>query len=124
MLNLGPAARIFLAAGVTDLRKSFDTLAGVVRNRLGQDPLSGWFVFCNARRNRIKILFWDRNGFWVCAKRLEKGTFDWPEAAAPPGAWTLEYDQLILLLGGLEWKGMKRRSWYERTPQEKCKITN
>ena len=115
MLNLGPTARIFLAAGPTDLRKSFDTLAGVVRHRLGQDPLSGWYVFCNARRNRIKILFWDRNGFWVCAKRLEKGTFDWP-AAAQADALTLEYDQLIVLLGGLEWKGMKRRSWYERTP--------
>jgi transposase len=113
MLSPGPASEIFLAAGATDLRKSFDTLTALVRQRLAKDPLSGqFFVFCNGRRNRIKILFWDRTGFWVCAKRLERGTFDWP-AATEKSALSLHREQLAILLGGLEWQGMKRRAWYE-----------
>ena len=70
MLSPGPTSEIFLAAGATDLRKSFDTLSALVRGRLEKDPLSGqFFVFCNSRHNRIKILFWDRTGYWVCANR-------------------------------------------------------
>ena len=115
MLSPGPASEIFLAAGATDLRKSFDTLTALVRQRLAKDPLSGqFFVFCNGRHNRIKILFWDRTGFWVCAKRLERGTFDWP-AATEKKALSLHCEQLAILLGGLEWQGMKRRAWYEQT---------
>jgi len=114
MLSPGPASEIFLAAGATDLRKSFDTLTALVRQRLAKDPLSGqFFVFCNGRRNRIKILFWDRTGFWVCAKRLERGTFDWP-AATEKRTLSLQREELAILLGGLEWQGMKRRAWYER----------
>jgi transposase len=113
MLSPGPASEIFLAAGPTDLRKSFDTLSALVRGRLGKDPLSGqFFVFCNSRHNRIKILFWDRTGFWVCAKRLERGTFDWPRVAEK-SALSLQREQLAILLGGLEWQGMKRRAWYD-----------
>ena len=80
MFQLGAATKIYLAAGVTDMRKSFDTLCGVVRSwqedtRSAQaaeaiDPLSGhFFVFCNRRRDRIKILYFDGSGLWVCAKR-------------------------------------------------------
>lgn len=119
MLSLAGQARIYLAAGVTDLRKSFDTLAGLVRNRLNEDPLSGrWYVFCNARRNRIKILFWEPSGYWVCAKRLEKGTFEWP-GADQSAAVQMTYEQLAVLLGGLEWRGMKRRAWYGEAEREK-----
>jgi transposase len=104
------------ACGPTDLRKSFDTLAGVVRNHLGRDPLGGQlFVFCNRQRNRVKILFWDQSGYWVCAKRLERGTFDWP----PPGrdaALELTQEQMAILLGGLEWRGMGRRKWLGAAP--------
>ncbi len=71
MLNFLSSTRVFLAAGATDLRKSFDTLGGVVRDVLAQDPLSGHlFAFTNRRRNRIKILFWDKTGWWLCANRL------------------------------------------------------
>jgi transposase len=81
MFGVGPATRIYLAAGATDLRKNFDGLYGLARDRLSCDPLSGHvFLFSNAQRNRLKLLFWDGSGLWVCAKRLEKGRFRWPEA--------------------------------------------
>ena len=73
MFGVGTATRIYLAAGSTDMRKSFDGLYGLVRDRLLCDPLSGHiFLFANARRNRLKLLFWDGSGLWVCAKRLEE----------------------------------------------------
>ena len=68
MIAPSPATRIFLAAGATDLRKSFDGLSELVRQRFGQDPLSGHlFVFTNRRKNRIKLLYWDGSGLWCCA---------------------------------------------------------
>jgi transposase len=70
----GPATRIYLAAGATDMRKGFEGLYGLARDRLLCEPLSGHvFLFANAQRNRLKLLFWDGSGLWVCAKRLEKG---------------------------------------------------
>jgi transposase len=72
VLSFPSNTRVYLAAGATDLRKSFDTLVGVVRNSLRLGPLSGHlFVFTNARENRVKILFWNKTGWWVYAKRLE-----------------------------------------------------
>ena len=83
MFGVGPATRIYLAAGATDMRKSFEGLYGLVRDRLSCDPLSGHvFLFSNAQRNRLKLLFWDGSGLWVCAKRLEKGRFRWPQPRA------------------------------------------
>src|SRR5688572_1970718 len=99
MLTIAPQAPIYLAAGSTDMRKSFDTLAAIVRNQLGKDPLVGLFIFCNHRHNRLKILFWDGSGLWVCAKRLEKGTFDWPEVSTGM-VISLTSEQLAILLGG------------------------
>lgn len=78
MFGLGPATHIYLAAGATDMRKGFEGLYGLVRDRLQCEPLSGHvFLFANAQRNRLKLLFWDGSGLWVCAKRLEKGRFGW-----------------------------------------------
>jgi transposase len=83
MFGLGAATRIYLAAGATDMRKGFEGLYGLVRDRLQSEPLSGHiFVFSNAPRNRLKLLFWDGSGLWVCAKRLEKGRFHWPKPKA------------------------------------------
>ena len=80
MFSVGSATRIYVAAGATDMRKGFEGLFGLVRDRLDCDPLSGHvFLFANAQRNRLKLLFWDGSGLWVCAKRLEKGRFRWPE---------------------------------------------
>jgi transposase len=96
----GPATRIYLAAGATDMRKGFDGLFGLVRDRLAADPLSGHvFLFSNARHNRLKLLFWDGSGLWVCAKRLERGRFRWPEARGGQVKVALSHEELALLLG-------------------------
>ena len=77
MFGLGLATRIYLAAGVTDMRTGFEGLYGLVRDHLLCEPLSGYlFLFCNGQRNRLKVLVWDGSGLWVCAKRLEKGRFN------------------------------------------------
>jgi transposase len=71
MFGWGPAKRIYLAAGATDMRKGFEGLYGLVREKLLLDPLSGHvFLFSNAQRNRLKLLFWDGSGLWVCANYL------------------------------------------------------
>jgi len=110
MLSPGPATKVYLAAGTTDMRKSFNGLYALVVGTLAADPLSGHlFVFCNRRRDRIKVLCFDGSGLWVCAKRLEKGTFHWPEGG--DGAVELTQTQLNLLLGGLDLKQTRERRW-------------
>src|SRR5437764_13507981 len=79
MLSFPPAVRIWLATQATDMRKSFDTLAEQVRQHLQGDPLSGHvFVFRNKRSDRVKLLYWDEDGFVIVYKRLEQGPFRWP----------------------------------------------
>ena len=103
MLGLGAATRIYLAAGATDMRKGFEGLYGLVRHRLLCDPLSGHiFVFANAQRNRLKLLFYDGSGLWVCSKRLEKGRFRWPEAGSGPSKLLLSHAELALLRLGTD----------------------
>jgi transposase len=81
VLSLSSTLRIFLATEPADMRKGFDGLSQLVRQRIAQDPLSGHlYVFRNRRRDRIKILYWDRDGYALWYKRLEKGTFRFPEA--------------------------------------------
>jgi transposase len=116
MFGIGPATRIYLAAGATDMRKGFEGLHGLVRDRLSCDPLSGHvFLFCNAQRNRLKLLFWDGSGLWVCAKRLEKGRFCWPEATGTETKVTLSHEELMLLVGGIDLKQTRRRAWHRIT---------
>src|SRR5690606_23830928 len=103
------ATRIFVRAGATDLRLGFEGLHAVVQTQLQQDVLSGHvFVFCNRARTRIKILTWDGSGLWLCAKRLERGTFAWPGNSDSEVAPV----QLQAILGGLEVQG--ERAWYRR----------
>ena len=113
MLTVSGSARIYLAAGATDMRKSFNGLYALSKGKLGADPLEGHlFLFCNRRRDRVKALFWDGTGLWVCAKRLEKGTFAWPQHL-DRGEDSIELSrvQLDLLLGGLDLRQTSRRNW-------------
>ena len=122
MISLSSATRIFIVTGATDMRKSFNGLYGIVAHRLHENPLSGHvFVFCNASRNRIKLLLWDGSGLWVCAKRLERGRFswDWPEEE-PSAVVTHEY--LSLLLGGIDLKDAKTKPWLRLVPGEKKEV--
>lgn len=114
MLTLSPAVRIYVATGATDLRRSIDGLAALVRERFDLDPLSGHlFLFRNRRGDRLKILAWDQGGFWVLYKRLERGTFAWPDLDAE-GPVILRNNELLLLLSGVDLAHTRRRRWYER----------
>jgi transposase len=114
MWGLGPATTVYLAVGATDLRKGFDGLYGLARDALGLEPLSGHLVlFCNRDCTRLKVLFWDGSGLWVCAKRLEKGRFSWPtqpEAACV----TLSPEEFALLVGGIDLSQTRRKNWYRK----------
>jgi len=119
MFGWGPATKIYLAAGATDMRKGFEGLYALVRDRLELEPLSGHlFLFSNAPRNRLKLLFWDGSGLWVCAKRLEKGRFRWPAAGNGQARMLLSHEELALLLGGIDLAGSKRRAWFRRSISE------
>ncbi len=119
MFSVGSATRIYVAAGSTDMRKGFEGLFGLVRDRLDCDPLSGHvFLFANAQRNRLKLLFWDGSGLWVCAKRLEKGRFRWPEIGTGQTKITLTIEELALLLGGIDLASTRPRAWYRASAGE------
>jgi transposase len=122
MLTLGAGRRVYLVSGPTDMRKSFDGLSGVVRSALKGDPKSGdLFVFCNRLRNRLKVLYVDESGVWVCAKRLERGTFKWPSpSAADERRVEMRSEELALLLGGLDAKELKARAWKRETRSLSC----
>jgi transposase len=109
MLSLSPATRIFVGLAPVDMRKSFNGLHALVQTVFGQEPTSGHlFVFTHRLKNRIKVLYWDGSGLWVCAKRLERGSFGWP---AGEGAGScLRPEELQLLLHGIE--GKPRAHWY------------
>jgi transposase len=112
MLTLPPAVRIYVAVGATDLRRGMDGLAALVREGLELEPLSGHlFVFRNRRGDRLKMLLWDRSGFWVLYKRLERGTFPWPRSADQQVE--LRASDLMLLLSGAEPSRISRRRWYD-----------
>jgi transposase len=114
MLTLSPAVRIYLATGATDLRRSIDGLAALVRERFTLDPFSGHlFLFRNRRGDRLKILAWDRSGFWILYKRLEQGTFTWPSDDDSTPVEMRSAD-LALLLAGIDIAQTRRRRWYER----------
>ncbi|GIM46529.1 transposase [Collibacillus ludicampi] len=83
MLSEASVERVYLACGSTDLRKSIDGLAVLVKEEFELDPFSPClFVFCNRKRDKLKILHWEHNGFWLYYRRLEKGKFQWPEEAS------------------------------------------
>ena len=93
--------RIVLAVGATDLRKSIDGLAALVQEGFALSPFTPTlFVFCNRQRDKLKMLYWEHNGFWLFYRRLERGTFRWPEKAGGPTI-AIHHRQLRWLLDGL-----------------------
>jgi transposase len=113
VFGVGSATRIYLAAGATDMRKGFEGLYGMVRDRLLCDPLSGHiFLFSNAQRNRLKLMFYDGSGLWVCAKRLERGRFRWPAVASEAEKVMLSAEEMVLLVGGIDLTQAERRRWH------------
>jgi transposase len=98
------------------MRKGFEGLYGLVRDQLCHDPLSGHlFLFTNKTKTRVKALVWDGSGLWVCAKRLEKGRFRWPEAKPQQRAVTMRSEELAMLVNGLDVKQTRQRNWYRRS---------
>ena len=93
-------AQVYLALGVTDMRKSINTLSILVEERMGGNPFSGYlFAFCNRRRDIVKVLYWDRNGFCLWEKRLEKDRFCWPESSEE--VMELTHRELLWLIDGM-----------------------
>lgn len=113
MFGLSAATKVYLAVEPVDMRKSFEGLYGLARDWLEADPKSGHlFVFANRDRTRVKVLLWDGSGLWVCAKRLEKGRFDWPRELGERRSVVVRPEQLAMLLNGLEvGRAQARRGW-------------
>jgi transposase len=116
MLTIPRQVKIFVALQPTDMRRGFPGLSGEVQSTLDQDPLSGHlFLFRNRRRDRIKILFWDGDGYVIYYKQLARGSFEFPEPSGPHSAVAqIRASELSMLLDGIELKGRKRRPRYER----------
>jgi transposase len=103
MLQPPPGTRVFLACGATDMRKGFDGLAAQVQAVLAQDPYGGaLFLFRGRRGDLVKALWWDGQGLCLCAKRLERGRFVWPQAK--DGVVSLTPAMLSMLLEGIDWR--------------------
>ena len=117
MLSFPPSVRIHAALGATDMRKSFDGLCGVVQDVLGEDPFSGHvFAFCNRRRTILKLLVWDRSGFFLFAKRLEQGTYAWPDHALGGASLHVTTKELLCILEGIDLRDARLRKRYTRLP--------
>ena len=109
MITLPSNTQIWIAAGVTDLRRGFTGLSSLVQNQLAQSPLSGHvFVFRGRRGDLIKVLWFDGDGLCLFAKRLERGRFIWPQATE--GSVSLTRAQLSMLLEGIDWR-RPERTW-------------
>jgi transposase len=105
MIALAETAKVYLACGATDLRKSIDGLAGEVVDVLQADPFSSHlFCFCNRAQDKLKLLYWERNGFWLCYRRLERERFRWPTLAPGQASVEISAQQLRWLLDGLDWQ--------------------
>jgi transposase len=115
VLSLALPGKVFLCLTPADMRKSFDGLSELVRTGLGSDPLSGHlFVFRNKRGDRLKLLYWDADGLAVWAKRLERGTFQFPSTSSSAASVEVTSTELALILGGIDLTTARRRVRYRR----------
>jgi transposase len=114
MFNLSPAIRIFVHTQPTDMRKHFNGLHALVTQALGHNVLTGdYFVFFNRRRHRCKILYWDRDGLVIWAKRLERGCFQVPGVHEAAPAVEIDGTTLAMILGGVDVRTAQRRARYQ-----------
>lgn len=121
MLNLPPSVRIFVCVIPVDMRRSFDSLSGMVREYMSEDPQSGHlFLFRNRGESKIKVLYWDRDGFAIWYKRLERGTFGLPNNLA--NGLEIDASSLAMLLGGINLDVTKRQKRYESRRVEKREV--
>ena len=119
MISLPHTVRVFLHTPATDLRKGFDALCGLVSAAFGQDPTSGHlFLFVNRRRDRIKILYWDRDGLAIWYKRLEIGSFQIPATATDAVSIEMTPTQLSLILSGIDLGSARQRKRSQRPVSE------
>jgi len=108
-MDRGLLAKVYLATAPTDMRKGFDTLAALVKQFLRHDPLSGHlFLFVGRGKDRLKILYWDSDGFAIWYKRLEEGTFRLPAVKSDAASVQLKASELAMLLEGIDLKSIKR----------------
>ena len=115
MLHLSPAIRYYLYATDTDMRKGFDSLAGIVSSQMALDALSGAvFIFINKRRNQVKMLLWEGDGLSLYYKRLEKGTYERPLAGETTTSTALTYQQLQFILQGVALQKIQYRKRYQK----------
>lgn len=118
MFGFSFASRIYLYSKPTDMRKNFDGLSGLVSNHLKLNPINdGAFVFVNRQRNRMKILIWDRHGYWLLYKRLESGRFQVPpdDDVSDAQGLVLDYEQLMMIIEGIDLGSVKRKKRYKIT---------
>jgi transposase len=114
VLSLGGNHRVYLCRSSVDFRKAHDGLCSIIRDQFGDDPFSGdVFAFFNRAKDRIKLVVWDRNGFWLCYKRLEQGTF--PFAVTGAGRIEIEQGELAMILEGIEWNKARKSSRFSST---------
>lgn len=115
MLNFSHRTRVFLFTEPVDMRKSFRGLCQLAESVLEEDPASGhWFAFINRRRDRLKLLGWDGQGFWIWYKRLESGVFERPAAGRAEVQIEIDVTQLSLIINGIDLRSAKRRRRYRR----------
>jgi transposase len=113
MIGLTLPTAMYLSSRATDMRKSIDGLCGEVQDYLGCDSVDGsLFVFYNRRRDKLKLLFWERDGYWVLYKRLESGTFQMPPMEEGASRVTLDCEQLQLILAGIDLSSVRHRKRY------------
>ena len=114
MLNLPEQMRVYVAVEPVDMRKQFDGLWAVARDRLGEDPRGGaLFAFTNKARNRLKLLYFDGTGVWVMAKRIEEGRLTWP-IGSESKKLSLKPSALTMLINGIDLKQGQLKAWYEQ----------
>jgi len=116
MLSLTGALKVYVALDFCDMRKGYEGLSSLVENQLKEDLRGGTlFVFSNRRRTRLKMIYFDGTGLWLLSKRLEQGTFSWPQSTDENSSkMLLRPEALAMLTDGVDLKGAKLRPWYER----------